>query len=539
MKSTIQKSYAGLLSGLEDHESECLRFGDQIVISPEGHNAILMHSGYKKSRPLIQIFYENITTPTNILDCRWRISPKCQYEASKALKKIQKKRLWDGGQGLPVPRRPGRFETVEEAASKFAAAHNLHDVEAVKEVMGCVVAMEEEQEANEAELIRRQGKIILFGDSIQIRHVTSGLFLTISKLRGSEKGTRAFEMTDQGNDYATFKVQPAFRTYGQGEPIRSGDLAFLASEKKIFGLHMLFHMSSTVGRDTILRDKLLDENQLTLSSAARTGLEELNASPVDATTTMFRLVIFQQWEEPQLEDEYVHGDDVVCLYHKDFESYLEFNGNDGDIGGPVWRESQRTSEKARKKSYWMWRIEFSSLVSGGERVNAMARHFRLKHLLTDLYLCVKHGNTLGVTDDINDENALFSFKLFSKDESVQPVRSGSSVFLVSKCHGWVVAKQHTVKDDELKKRYCRKIGIRPLDYIPERDVVMIVRVNSKMIANVVKVKDVFQCCEGESVAGIKDGCRLEESSRPSQSPAKCSRGAGNVSAFCSPVSVTK
>ena len=424
-----------------------------------------------------------------MLDCRWRIFPKCQYEASKALKKIQKQRAWDEGKGLALPPRPGKFQTVDEVASTFAAEHNLHDVEAVKEVVQSVTAIEEEQEANTAELIRRQGKMIVFGDSIQLQHVASGLFLTMSKLRGFEKSTRALEMTDRGSDHAIFRVQPAFRTYGQGEPIGSGDLVVFVSEKKVFGTTMLFHVSSTIGRDLALRDKLLDENQLSLSSDGRTGVEELFSSPADVKLTMFRLIIFQQWDPPEEQKAFVYGEDVVCLYHKDFESYLEYD--DHGISQPVFTESQQTSEKARKKSYWMWKLERTSLVSGGQKLYAMAQQFRMKHLPSGMYLCVSDDKTVGMTSDVQDENTLFSFKPFSKEETVQPVKAGASVYLISRAHGWIIAEHSTMRpnDDEMAKRYRRRIAVRSLDQLPERDVLTLIRVNATIMSNVPKVEN--------------------------------------------------
>lgn len=60
--------------------------------------------------------------------------------------------------------------------------------------------------------------------------------VTVQKGQALERAEKRVEMVlGHGNERSIFRIIPAFKTLSQGEPVTSGDLIVLQTEKKIEG----------------------------------------------------------------------------------------------------------------------------------------------------------------------------------------------------------------------------------------------------------------------------------------------------------------
>jgi len=77
---------------------------------------------------------------------------------------------------------------------------------------------------------------------------------------------------------------------------------------------------------------------------------------------------------------------MVTFYHKEAEAYLHLDMLDYNAGrNPCFRLSMRTSDKARKKSTWMFKVESEQLLDGANQVQEGSK-YRIKHILSNSYL---------------------------------------------------------------------------------------------------------------------------------------------------------
>ena len=72
--------------------------------------------------------------------------------------------------------------------------------------------MEREKRHNLAELSRSLGSEVKYGSSIQLRHTSTGKFVTLDTKRcGHESGSLAVGLEKDGSEHSWFTVTPAFR----------------------------------------------------------------------------------------------------------------------------------------------------------------------------------------------------------------------------------------------------------------------------------------------------------------------------------------
>jgi hypothetical protein len=147
-------------------------------------------------------------------------------------------------------------------------------------------------------------------------------------------------------------------------------------------------------------------------------------------------LLFSRYENKTEFESLLKGEDVVSFYHKEADSYLDYNPDQAAI--PHFRQSLRVSDKSRKKSSWMWKIERATLHDAGAKVECSEGvQYRIKHVVSSMYL-VQRGGNLEMTAEYNDAGTLFSFKSFSKGLHADAhVRKGQLLYVKSSSGAWM------------------------------------------------------------------------------------------------------
>ena len=119
---------------------------------------------------------------------------------------------------------------------------------------------------------------------------------------------------------------------------------------------------------------------------------------------------------------------MVTFYHKEAEAYLHLDMLDYNAGrNPCFRLSMRTSDKARKKSTWMFKVESEQLLDGANQVQEGSK-YRIKHILSNSYL-MQDGEELKATLDYTDPRCLFTFKQFDRNHQSKELFMNSLLFI--------------------------------------------------------------------------------------------------------------
>lgn len=173
----------GLLSGF-DHDAlhGHLAIGDIVSLLPDGRNGIVSSCCTQKtgtSSPGLSVWVEILpdiaTVPQNLTDCRFRLVPRLQYAERHALEQLQKRNVKKYADGA------AREARIRRQASRAdpAVQNDAGELEIARQEESC----REEKENNIEEIRQNQGKLLYYGDCIQLQHVASGTTSKISLLQ--------------------------------------------------------------------------------------------------------------------------------------------------------------------------------------------------------------------------------------------------------------------------------------------------------------------------------------------------------------------
>jgi len=288
---------------------------------------------------------------------------------------------------------------------------------------------------------------------------------------------------------------PAYKTYMAGETVSSGDLVVLQTKKPIGGVHYYIRMSNLGG----LNDLRTTLRALQIDNPAVVNVEEINAA-TSGSKTFWRMLLFQTCQDYMSAEPKFRAEDVVAFYHKEAEAYLHLHLSDVSNGiAPCFRLSMRTSDKARKKSSWMWKVESTQPLMGADKVRSGEGHlYRIKHVITNTYL-KRNGEKLEVTFDYRDKSTLFAFKQFNRDADTDELSLNLLAFIRCAKGSWLtqvdedaVTKANYVSreekgavDDRVRERLAKFIET---DMVPERDALLVMPVRQASVASVVHIR---------------------------------------------------
>jgi hypothetical protein len=209
-------------------------------------------------------------------------------------------------------------------------SQNAGDETASSKLEKLCQALAIEDEQNRAEFERLKGEDLLYGQTVQLRHV-SGSFVTVKKTMAKfEPACLKVSMQEHGDEGSWFRVEPAFKFRSVGSRIPYGDSLRFASVK----FEQSIHVSSS---------------SLPFRNLYITSVHEVNASPA---ASYFQILAFA----PIGDISNVRGGAAMAIYHSEMNAYLMYDPVNPEKG-VFWRYKTRKVSGASQSSNALWILQ--------------------------------------------------------------------------------------------------------------------------------------------------------------------------------------
>ena len=414
-----------------------LRYGDVIIL--QASDGYVCGGTYPdRALQLFPLHDTALQYPPNLIDCRFEITKQYRYGALKVLQK----------------------KLISQGRTINSITDDVHDED--KKLKSLILESEKEKRKNEADNLKMHGQEITFGSSIQLRHVSTGFFLTVQKMRArDEPKNRLMDLDETGNERCWLKVTLGYQAQNEGEKVRYNDDICLETVKIAQNYMHVARKETMVKYDekvhTEIQSRYLDNSHVK-------GRLEVNCSP---EKTRFHVKLFiPVTPKPDLRE--VIGGDVMVLHH--YESKLAIGYDPQMMDIPLLLDAQLF------RSNTCWTVQPYEVDHGGYPLKHN-KSFRLKHLATQLLLAEDvEKSSMFMTPDYADPNTLWTMEPFRDDEEANnSVKTGPYLYLKSPSGKFVEAKRADEGDDspcgffdtELHKKF--EIGTRELTLITKCD----------------------------------------------------------------------
>jgi len=262
-------------------------------------------------------------------------------------------------------------------------------------------AREDERNKNDEANKVARGEYITFGTVIQLRHVTSGRYLTCQKGRAHFSPKMiGVALVEHGDEGSWFRVGLGYRAQTEGDKVRCDDDITLESVKSTA---RFIHVDRPITSDDVVKD----QSKAPWIRDAVEDFEEIKTCcEVNLSRNKSRLhvilwrdyTVHYRMPQPGVKDpsEMIRGGDVVMLSHKEQGGSVAYN--QGQYPGYPVIDCGHD-----ERSNTLWRIEACDMRHGGQLVHIGDFLYRLHHLGTGTYLTCgsnfqqDHTNTLGGT----------------------------------------------------------------------------------------------------------------------------------------------
>jgi hypothetical protein len=269
-----------------------------------------------------------------------------------------------------------------------------------------------EKRLNKKLMSMKTGKPIAFGDVIQLLHLKSKKFLTVSvsSLARQERENLRIHLDDHGDNLSWLQFMPRFKHDREGHPIHNLSECFLrVHERPSEFIHVARRAS-----------KIHQEG----------GDSEINCSLETSTWT---IVIYQPAKE--IKSRSILMGNVVTLYEPETSTYLTLAEQRPGLTISTkvimsnTTQLSLTTSDCQVGTNYLWKIEAEDRFVGGVVYNRGGK-VALRDFNTGLYLRLQNNGQLYATPD-RDENSLFDVCLNTQTESTASVVEGAMINLQS------------------------------------------------------------------------------------------------------------
>ncbi|CAH1800294.1 unnamed protein product [Owenia fusiformis] len=390
--------------------SDFLCFGDYICLyceetegyayslqSSSAHNSLYVYNGQSKELPL---------GLANVQAIVFQVVIQNRYKLDK------KYRKWKQA----AEKNPGNTETK----AMLGQAKN---------------AVKAEHDDNRTEQKRQMGKMVRYGEIIQLQHVFTQKFIHANPNQASrrDKNNIMVQLHSYNAKAAQFRVLPKYKVKAEGEFVQILDQVIFESAKTP---GQYFHASAPYKIDHF-----------------STG-SELNLG-VD----MAGFTVVKHYRPSEETDNVIRSGSVLRLFHKDLEAYVVAEGVFGEPFTEDVHLRLREVDQLKGKTLYpstsgntYWQIEKEDQKLHGEMIT-WEQQVRFRHMATRMYLMVTPlENRLTLTNDELNPNAVFRLHpvINDKDEVVFNTFARIEHVLSKK---WL----HGLKDQEYKRKKCENV----------------------------------------------------------------------------------
>eukprot|EP00347_Sterkiella_histriomuscorum_P002968 403366109 len=169
---------------------------------------------------------------------------------------------------------------------------------------------QEETRNNEYELNMNLGKKITYGQRIQLKHVFSGLYLSLNQKQiANEHGCVAMQLQEQNNS-SWFTLRPSQKIREQGQAVSYQDNFYIQNfdyDHQLDKYQFYVHVSA---------DTLAEEN---------IQIVEVNGSN---EPSRFKAKLFTDLSSQEEDEEAINSGDTIRLLHKELDGFLTINDKD-------------------------------------------------------------------------------------------------------------------------------------------------------------------------------------------------------------------
>ena len=271
---------------------------------------------------------------------------------------------------------------------------------------------DEEQEGNEAEVELTFGRIVTYGERIQLRHIHSNSFITISSEIANEHGALKVRLDSVGSEASWLEILPSNKLRQEGEPVRYIDDFRISAkiEKSVYSLHMGTSLLYNVERPCELNasdqcslwkgKKYIAVQDLKLNPSYISTGDSFRIMHKDSETYLSAAPLKIETLLPDIVENYEEGkeDDALCIVGQPKEEKKVNRSTD------VYLEKDKSSRS-------LWEIERLNPFKGG--VATINEEFRLKNIATGLYLHIESSKILG--PDCRDITNINTFNFLQKN----------------------------------------------------------------------------------------------------------------------------
>ncbi|XP_025079753.1 inositol 1,4,5-trisphosphate receptor type 3-like [Pomacea canaliculata] len=261
------------------------------------------------------------------------------------------------------------------------------------------MAAESEKEDNEMEQKKNQGKKVLYGQIVQLRHLFTNKYIHISTTKTSyrEGNNMAVELHSHNSKQAYFRIMPRYKVKAEGDTVQAEDHVVLESIKS--------------------QGQFLHVSRMQLGSqSVYSHSFELNLSVLQSGFTLYRKY------KPSSDDSLkVKAGDPIRFFHKEMEAYLVAEGLfDDELTEdvhlrlrPVDQSNPRTRVPSSSAiTYWQVELQ-EGPVAGG--VLKWEQQCRIIHMCTRRYLAVNRRGEVTLEADGRNPSTVFRLHAVTKE----------------------------------------------------------------------------------------------------------------------------
>ncbi|KAK6195492.1 hypothetical protein SNE40_000911 [Patella caerulea] len=269
------------------------------------------------------------------------------------------------------------------------------------------ITADQESEDNGSEQKKQQGRKVVYGQLIQLRHLFTGKYVHVStkKTSNTESNNMTVELKPENAKHCRFRIMPRYKVKSEGDVVQIGDQIVLESDKST---GQFLHVS----------------RQPFPKTSVYTQCPELNLSVIQSGFTLHRKHKRRYDDHKKIKD-----GDVIRFFHKEMEAYLVAEGLFDDKVVEDVHLRIRTADQNILKTlfpsssavtYWQIELQEGSIAGG---VLKWEQRCRIIHMCARKYLTVDIDGRVTLTSDTSDPRTYFKLHAVIRDSDDIPFDS--------------------------------------------------------------------------------------------------------------------